>query len=109
LIGTLVLLVGAILRLFRSRRSLLLENLALRQQLEALKRRRSRPKQRLYIRCLLNLNPRRAALLSRVAYTLAVTACLWCGRFWAKFVTTALGLDDPRVHCEQFNDGPEQA
>src|SRR5260370_12526423 len=38
------LLVGAILRLFRTRRRLLLENLALRQQLAALKRRHPRPK-----------------------------------------------------------------
>jgi hypothetical protein len=38
------LLVGAILRLFRARRSLVLENLALRQQLVALKRRHPRPK-----------------------------------------------------------------
>ena len=37
------LLFGAILRLFRARRSLLLENLALRQQLAALKRRHPRP------------------------------------------------------------------
>jgi putative transposase len=37
------LLVGVILRLFRTRRTLLLENLALRQQLAALKRRHSRP------------------------------------------------------------------
>jgi putative transposase len=38
------LLFGAILRLFRTRRSLLLENLALRQQLAALKRRHPRPR-----------------------------------------------------------------
>ncbi len=38
------LLVGAFLRLFRSRRWLLLENLALRQQLAALKRRHPRPR-----------------------------------------------------------------
>src|ERR1700688_311500 len=37
------LLAGAILRLFRARRSLLLENLVLRQQLVVLKRRRPRP------------------------------------------------------------------
>lgn len=37
------LLVATILRLFRTRRALLLENLALRQQLAALKRRRPRP------------------------------------------------------------------
>ena len=37
------LLVGVILRLFRTRRTLLLENLALRQQLVALKRKRPRP------------------------------------------------------------------
>ena len=36
------LLVGAILRLFRARRTLLLENLALRQQLAALKRKHPR-------------------------------------------------------------------
>src|SRR5467141_2298107 len=38
------LLIGAILRLFRARRTLLLENLALRQQLAALKRRHPRPR-----------------------------------------------------------------
>ena len=38
------LLVGTILCLFRARRSLLLENLAFRQQLAALKRRRPRPR-----------------------------------------------------------------
>ena len=38
------LLVGAILRLFRTRRRLLLENLALRQQLLAMKRRYPRPR-----------------------------------------------------------------
>src|SRR3981081_3238215 len=38
------LLLGTILCLFRARRSLLLENLALRQQLAALKRRRPRPR-----------------------------------------------------------------
>ena len=41
---TLGLLFGAILRLFRTRRSLLVENLALRQQLAALKRKRPRPR-----------------------------------------------------------------
>jgi putative transposase len=35
---------GAILRLFRSRQSLLVENLALRQQLSVFKRRNRRPK-----------------------------------------------------------------
>ena len=45
----------------------------------------------------------------RFAYALAVMACLNGGRFWATFVMTALGLDDPSVHCEQFNDEPEQA
>jgi hypothetical protein len=38
------LFVGAILRLIRTRRRLLLENLALRQQLAALKRRHPRPR-----------------------------------------------------------------
>src|SRR6266404_1561211 len=38
------LVIGAILRLFRARRTLLLENLALRQQLAALKRRHPRPR-----------------------------------------------------------------
>jgi putative transposase len=38
------LLIGKILRLFRAHRSLLIENLALRQQLAALKRRRRRPR-----------------------------------------------------------------
>jgi putative transposase len=44
MIETIGLLVGAIPRLFRSRRGLLLENLALRQQLAALKRRHPRPR-----------------------------------------------------------------
>jgi len=44
----------------------------------------------------------------RFAYALVVMACLNGGRFWASFVMTALGLDDLRDHCEQFNDGPEQ-
>jgi putative transposase len=43
-----VLLVGAILRLFHSRRRQLLENLALRQKLAALKRRRPRPRLTLF-------------------------------------------------------------
>ena len=41
---TFVLLAGGILRLFHSRRGLLLENLALRQQLAALKRRHPKPR-----------------------------------------------------------------
>ena len=40
----LLLGLGAILRLFRSRRDLLVENLALRQQLIVFKRRNQRPK-----------------------------------------------------------------
>ena len=44
MIDTLRLLLGTSLRLFCARRSLLLENLALRQQLGALKRRRPRPR-----------------------------------------------------------------
>src|ERR1700730_1288905 len=44
MIDTVVLLAGAILRLFQCRRRLLLENLVLRQQLVALKRRRPRPR-----------------------------------------------------------------
>src|SRR5882762_6899601 len=44
MIDAFVLLAGAILRLFRSRHRLLLENLALRQQLAALKRRHPRPR-----------------------------------------------------------------
>jgi putative transposase len=44
MIDTFVLLTGAILRFFHSRRRLLLENLALRQQLAALKRRHPRPR-----------------------------------------------------------------
>src|SRR6267143_6241529 len=39
-----ILLAGAILRLFRGRRKLFLENLALRQQLAVLKRRNPRPR-----------------------------------------------------------------
>src|SRR5215468_6427631 len=42
--GFLLLWLGAILRLFRSRRDLLVENLALRQQLGVFKRRKRRPK-----------------------------------------------------------------
>ena len=42
MIGTIGLLVGSFLRLFRSRRQLLLENLVLRQQLATLKRRHRR-------------------------------------------------------------------
>src|ERR1700730_13383565 len=44
MIDAMGLLFGAILRLFRARRRLLLENLALRQQLAALKRRHPRPR-----------------------------------------------------------------
>ena len=44
MINAIGLLLGAILRLFRARRTLLLENLALRQQLAALKRKYSRPR-----------------------------------------------------------------
>src|ERR1700674_426313 len=44
MIDAIGVLVGAFLRLFRTRRSLLLENLALRQQLAALKRRHPRPR-----------------------------------------------------------------
>lgn len=44
MIETIGVLVGAILRLFRGRHTLLLENLALRQQLAALKRRHPRPR-----------------------------------------------------------------
>ena len=44
MIDAMGLLFGAILRLFRARRSLLLENLALRQQLAALKHRHPRPR-----------------------------------------------------------------
>ena len=36
----------------------------------------------------------------RFAYALAVMACLNGGGFWARFVMTALGLDDLRDHCE---------
>src|ERR1700676_3604007 len=44
MIDTFVLLAGAIFRLFHSRRRLLLENLALRQQLATLKRKHPRPR-----------------------------------------------------------------
>jgi putative transposase len=44
MIDTIWLLAGAMLRSFRARRSLLLENLVLRQQLVTLKRRRPRPR-----------------------------------------------------------------
>src|SRR6202521_1926805 len=44
MIDTFVLLAGGILRLFHSRRRILLENLALRQQLAALKRKHPRPR-----------------------------------------------------------------
>src|SRR3989475_10041518 len=42
--GLLYLWLGVFLRLFRSRRSLLIENLALRQQLAVFKRKHSRPR-----------------------------------------------------------------
>jgi putative transposase len=48
MLNTVWLPAGAILRLFRARRSLLLENFALRQQLVALKRRRPRPRLALF-------------------------------------------------------------
>jgi hypothetical protein len=44
MISALGLFSGLLLRLFRSRRDILLENLALRQQLVVLKRRRRRPR-----------------------------------------------------------------
>src|SRR5216684_3146455 len=44
MMSTVLLLAGALLRLFRTRHSLLIENLALRQQLLTLKRRRPRPR-----------------------------------------------------------------
>src|SRR5258705_6339108 len=44
MIDAIGLLIGVILRLFRARRTLLLENLALRQQLAALKRQRPGPR-----------------------------------------------------------------
>ena len=44
MIDMVALLIGAIVRFFQGRRQLLLENLALRQQLAALKRRRPRPR-----------------------------------------------------------------
>ena len=44
MIETIGLLLGRILRLFRARHELLLENLALRQQLSALKRKHPRPR-----------------------------------------------------------------
>ena len=44
MISAIWLLVGAVLRFFRTRRRLLLENLALRQQLAVLKRKHARPR-----------------------------------------------------------------
>jgi putative transposase len=44
MLHTIGLLLAAILRLFRTRRSLLLENIALRQQLAILKRKHPRPR-----------------------------------------------------------------
>jgi putative transposase len=44
MVDAIALLVGAILRLFRARQRLVLENLALRQQLTTLKRRHPRPR-----------------------------------------------------------------
>jgi putative transposase len=44
MVDAIALVVGAILRLFRAHRRLVLENLALRQQLTTLKRRHPRPK-----------------------------------------------------------------
>jgi putative transposase len=55
MIDAVVLLVGAILRLFHGRRRLLLENLALRQQLAALKRRRPRPRLAVFDKLFWNL------------------------------------------------------
>jgi len=48
MLNLLRLLLGAFLRLFRSRRHLVMENLALRQQLTVLKAKRKRPKLRAY-------------------------------------------------------------
>jgi putative transposase len=48
MVNALGLMAGAIFRLFRSRRSLLLENLALRQQLAVLKRAHPRPRMTLF-------------------------------------------------------------
>ena len=48
MLHTIGLLLGSILRLFRARRYLLLENLVLRQQLSVLKRKRSRPRINLF-------------------------------------------------------------
>ena len=44
MVDAIALLVGAILRLFRARQRLVLENLALRQQLTTLKRRHPKPR-----------------------------------------------------------------
>lgn len=44
MVNMLRVLLGTVLRVFRSRRALFLENLALRQQLVALRRRRPRPR-----------------------------------------------------------------
>src|SRR5712671_2340538 len=61
MIDTFGLLLGTILCLFRGRRSLLLENLVLRQQLVTLKRRRRKP---------------RLTILDKIFWVLA-------GRFWS--------------------------
>src|SRR6202011_893075 len=66
-----VLLVSAILRLFRSCRTLLLENLALRQQLVALKRKHPRP---------------RLAAFDKLFWVLARR--LWCGWKQALLIVT---------------------
>jgi hypothetical protein len=71
MIDAIGLLIDIIVRVFRARRTLLLENLALRQQLAALKRRHPRP---------------RFAMLDRLFWVLARR--LWSGWKDALFVVT---------------------
>src|ERR1700681_760247 len=75
MIDTFILLAGAILRLFHCRRRLLLENLALRQQLAALKRRYPRP---------------RLATLDKLFWVLA-------RRFWSGWKQTLIVVDPETV------------
>jgi putative transposase len=76
------LFVGAIPRLLRTRRRLLLENLALRQQLAVLKRKHARP---------------RLAALDKLFWVLV-------RRFWSEWKQALIIVNStwgaPRIHCE---------
>jgi hypothetical protein len=87
------LLLASILRLFRTRRSLLLENLALRQQLAVLKRKHTRP---------------RLVALDRLFWVLA-------RRFWSGWkqaliiVSLAFGRSNPIGRPRRINEEPMHA